>query len=80
MNNFQLITAALELGYDESVTIENDGTVWTGTNDNRVYFTEAEMKALNKKATDLEKQKTTAKNAVLAKLGLTADEVAALLS
>jgi hypothetical protein len=80
MNSFQLMAAGLDLGYDISLTIEADSSMWTGTDDNRVYLTETEIKALRKKATDLENEKTAARNAVLAKLGLTADEVTALLS
>jgi hypothetical protein len=79
MNNFNLVSAALDLGYDISFTIEADGTMWTGTDNNRTYVTAAQVTAIKKRATELETAKTAARQAVLDKLGLTADEAAALL-
>ena len=80
MNSFQIITAALDLGYDISLTIEADGSMWTGTDDNRTNLTATQIAEIEKHATKLEKEKLAAKQAVFTKLGLTADEVAALLS
>jgi hypothetical protein len=79
MNNFNLINAALDLGYDISFTIEADGTMWTGTDSNRTYVTAAQITAIKKRATELETAKAAKRQAVLDKLGLTADEVTTLL-
>jgi hypothetical protein len=80
MNNFELLAAGLNLGYDISLTIEADGSMWTGTDDARTNLTATQISEIEKHATKLEKEKLAAKQAVFTKLGLTADEVAALLS
>jgi len=71
--------AAAELGYDISFTIEQDGEMWHGTDDNRIYLTANQKKAVETKALEIKTAKITARQAVLDKLGLTADEAAALL-
>ena len=80
MNNFQLMAAGLDLGYDTSLTIETDGSMWTGTDENRTNLTAKQITAIENRATELETEKNSAKQAVLTKLGLTADEVAALFA
>lgn len=80
MNSFQLMAAGLDLGYDISLTIEADGSMWTGADDDRTDLTATQITAIKKRAKELETEKVSAKEAVLAKLGLTAEEVAALLS
>jgi hypothetical protein len=79
MNSFQLITAAINLGYDTTITVEADGKMWTGADDDRTYLTTAQVTAITKRATELEADKVAARQAVLDKLGLTADEASALL-
>ena len=74
-----LFDAALELGLG-LVSVEPDGTMWLGSDLERVYLTEKQISAVIKKSQEIIDAKATAKEAVLAKLGLTADEVAALLS
>lgn len=80
MNNFGLLAAGLDLGYDSSLTIEADGSMWTGTDDDRTNLTATQVTAIKKRAKELETAKVSAKEAVLTKLGLTAEEVTALLS
>ena len=79
MNNKQLAQAAHALNYYHSFTIENDGQMWHGTDDERVYLTNEQVTAVTDKATVAAAAKLAAKQAVLDKLGLTADEVTALL-
>ena len=76
---FYLHKAAAELGYDISFTIEQDGEMWHGTDDNRIYLTANQKKAVETKALEIKTAKITARQAVLDKLGLTADEAVALL-
>ena len=71
--------AAVELGYDISFTIEQDGEMWHGTDNDRIYLTVNQKKAIETKALEIETTKLAARQAVLDKLGLTADEAAALL-
>ena len=80
MNNFELLAAGLNLDYETSLTIEADGSMWTGTDDNRTNLTATQIDEIKKHATKLKNEKLAAKQAVFIKLGLTADEVAALLS
>ena len=80
MNSFQLMEAGFDLGYDISLTIESDGSMWTGTDDTRKYLTTAQVSTISNRAEELETERVASKQAVLNKLGLTADEIAALLS
>ena len=73
-----LLEAAQTLGYAEPISVEPDGTIWTGTNDERTYLTATQLKAVKTKAEQIATEKQNAKQAVLDKLGLTADEAAAL--
>ena len=70
--------AAAELGYDISFTIEQDGKMWHGTDADRIYLTANQKKAVETKALEIESAKIAARQNVLTKLGLTADEAAAL--
>jgi hypothetical protein len=81
MIDFHLyIQAALELGHEAPVSVEEDGTVWLGENDDRKYLTATQLKAVKQKVEQIKQNKKDAKQAIYDKLGLTADEVAALLS
>jgi hypothetical protein len=78
MNTLYLHLAAEELGLIP-LSIEPDGTMWTGLETERTDLTAAQVTAINKRATELETAKAAARQAVLEKLGLTQDEVQALL-
>ena len=78
MNTIFLHLAAAELSFDP-LSIEPDGTMWTGLETERTDLTTAQVTAITKRATELETAKKAARQAVLDKLGLTADEAAALL-
>ena len=79
MNLIILRQAAIALGHPEPISIEPDGTIWLGLDADRVYLTDAEQNAVTKKAATIEADKAAARQAVLDKLGLTANEAAALL-
>jgi hypothetical protein len=53
--------------------------MWTGLETERTDLTTAQVTAITKRAKELEATKAAARQAVLDKLGLTADEAAALL-
>jgi hypothetical protein len=53
--------------------------MWKGLEAEREDLTAAQVRAITKRATELEAEQKSAKQAVLDKLGLTADEVTALL-
>jgi hypothetical protein len=78
MNYAYLHLAAEELNLSP-LSIEPDGTMWTGLETERTDLTTAQVTAITKRAKELEATKAAARQAVLDKLGLTADEVAALL-
>ena len=80
MNIAYIRQAAIVLGHEEPISIEPDGTIWTGTEYDRKDLTETEQTAVHAKAVQLETEKQNAKQAVLNKLGLTADEAAALFN
>lgn len=81
MIDFHLyIQAALELGHKAPVSVEEDGTIWLGEDDDRNYLTETELEKINQKVQQIKKAKKEAKQAIFDKLGLSADEVAVLLS
>jgi hypothetical protein len=79
MNLKILRQAAIALGHAEPISIEPDGTIWLGLDAERVYLTDAEQKAVTKKAATIETEKAATRQAVLDKLGLTQDEAQALL-
>lgn len=79
MNLNILRQAAIALGHAEPISIEPDGTIWLGLDAERVYLTDAQEKAVTQKALFIENERVVARQAVLDKLGLTADEAAALL-
>jgi hypothetical protein len=78
MNIIYLHLAAAELKLSP-LSIEPDGTMWTGLETERTDLTAAQITAITKRATELEAAKAAARQAVLDKLGLTANEAAALL-
>ena len=77
INIYWLTQACISLGINNP-SIEPDGTIWTGIDDNRTYLSETETNAIVNKSVELQTKVNTDKQAVLDKLGLTADEVAAL--
>ena len=79
MNTIYLLAAAVALGHQEPISVEPDGTIWLGTRDNKKDLTDKELDAVQKKAKELANDKATAKQAVLDRLGITADEAALLL-
>ena len=78
MGILNIYNAAVALGYAD-ISVEPDGTVWLGADNARTYLTDAQQKAVVTKATKLETDKAAAKQAVLDRLGITADEAALLL-
>jgi hypothetical protein len=78
MKNF-LHEAAKQLGYNESFTVEQDGQMWHGTDSDRIYLTTTKKEIVETKALELQTLQNAKRQAVLDKLGLTADEAAALL-
>jgi hypothetical protein len=75
----ELRKAALELGYSEPISIESDGIIWLGIDPDRQYLTDEQLEAIKQKAQQNQVQRAIVRQAVLNKLGLTADEAAALL-
>jgi hypothetical protein len=78
MGILEIYHAAVALGYAD-ISVEPDGTVWLGADDARTYLTDAQQKSVVTKATKSQADKATAKQAVLNRLGITADEAALLL-
>jgi hypothetical protein len=78
MDIITLVNACNSLGIVD-YNIEPNGLIWTGTNDNRTNLTDAQQKAVYAMAAETQAAKALQRQAVLDKLGLTADEVAALL-
>jgi hypothetical protein len=79
MNTILLHLAAVELDL-APLSIEPDGTMWTGLETERTDLTTAQVTAITKRATELEAEQKSAKQAVLDRLGITADEARMLLS
>jgi len=79
MNIILLHAAAVALGHQEPISVEPDGTIWLGTSDNKKNLTDKELDAVQKKAQELANDKVAAKQAVLDRLGITADEASLLL-
>jgi hypothetical protein len=79
MNNFELLAAGLDLDYDTSLTVEADGKMWTGMDNDRTYLTAAQIQEITERATEMQSAKATARQAVLTKLKLTETELSALL-
>jgi hypothetical protein len=69
--------ACRNLGLEEPISIEPDGTVWTGLFEERVY---ADMDVVNAEIARIESENSAAKQAVLDRLGITAEEARLLLS
>ena len=79
MNTIYLLAAAVALGHQEPISVEPDGTIWIGTSENRKDLTNNELDAVQKKVKELANEKAAAKQAVLDRLGITADEAALIL-
>ena len=71
-----LAAAELELS---PLSIEPDGTMWTGLEAERQDLTAAQITAINERATELETAKALQRQALLDRLGITAEEAALLL-
>ena len=77
-----LRAAALELGHIEPISIEPDGVIWLGVDPDRTYLTAAQQQAVEARAAQTVANATAARNSAHAKLkvlGLTDDEIAALV-
>jgi hypothetical protein len=70
--------AAEALGFKD-VSVELDGIIWLGAESKKTYLTDTELKTVEEKAKKIHADKATAKQAVLDRLGITADEAALLL-
>lgn len=80
MRNQDILRACYVLGYEQPISIEEDGTVWLGIDPDREY---PDMKPILKKAEEIRAQREAAKESAHSKLeslGLTADEIRALLA
>lgn len=71
--------AALALGHHEPISIEPNGHIWTGIQSDRYDLTDAENAAVHAKAAELVTENTARREAIMGKLGLTADDLATLL-
>lgn len=67
--------ACYSLGHAD-VSVEADGTCWTGADDNRTYI---DNEAVDAEVARLSAEKVAAKQAILDRLGLTEDEAKAIL-
>ena len=79
MNFVQLHKAALALGFDEPISIEADGKIWTGKDDSQYNLTAAENAEVHSKAAELVAQVATNRTALLSKLGISEAEAQLLL-
>jgi hypothetical protein len=82
MEQSDLRKAALALGYVEPISIEPDGTIWLGSQDQRVDLTAAQLDKVRAEAARQTEARLAARVSArtkLAALGLTEAEVAALL-
>lgn len=79
MNDYVIRKACYALNIVEPISIEPDGTVWTGPDDDRHY---PDMEPILKKAKNIVAENEAARASALKKLanlGLTEAEVAALI-
>lgn len=79
MKETTIRNACFELGYEDPISVEPDGTVWLGIDPDREY---PDMQPINAKVAELEAKQAADKDsgrAKLAALGLTQDEINALL-
>ena len=79
MNKWLIREACLALGHEEPISIEPDGTVWLGADDDRSY---PDMKPIMKKVVELESAEVAVRESARAKLvalGLTDEEIKALI-
>jgi uncharacterized protein YciW len=78
----ELRAAALALGHQEPISIEPDFTIWLGADDDRQYLTAQQLQQVHDKVDELAADREAARQSALAKLaalGLTVDEIAALV-
>lgn len=79
MNDVMIRKACYSLGFAEPISIEPDGTVWLGIDPDRFY---PDMEPIRAEVARLEQQKIDDRDSgrqKLADLGLTQDEINALL-
>lgn len=77
MNREIIRKACLSVGFEEPISIEPDGTVWLGLDDNRTY---PDMAPIWVEYEKLVQQESVAKQELLDRLGITAEEARLLLS
>lgn len=80
MNIGYIYRAALALGHHEPISIEPNGHIWTGIQSDRYDLTDAENAAVQAKAVELQTENEARRQAILGKLGLTAEDLALLIN
>ena len=81
-DHIKLREAALACGHVEPISIEPDGTIWTGSFDDKKHLTDNQLKKVHDKVVEITKAKNTALASArtkLAALGLSDAEIGALL-
>ena len=82
VNLDKLRVACLQLGHAEPISIEPDGTIWLGIDPDRTYLTANQQAAVEAQAAQTAANAAAARVSALAKLaglGLTDDEISALV-
>ena len=82
VNLDKLRIAALQLGHAEPISIEPDGTIWLGIDPDRTYLTANQQAAVEAQAAQTAANAAAARASAIAKLaglGLTDDEISALV-
>jgi hypothetical protein len=74
----ELHSAAEALGFD-NVSVEPDGTIWLGSENDKTFLTESELETVKQKAIQLKGDKVKTREALLIKLNITPQELATLL-
>lgn len=80
MNDRIIRRACAALGISEPISIEPDGTIWTGTYEDKVFV---DVDAVHAKVIELETEEASKRQSALSKLielGLTEEEVKLILS
>lgn len=78
LNYNDLISACQNLGVDGPYSFEQDGKVWTGTDENRHYEDDRAINAEAERIANARANAIDAARTKLESLGLTPDEVSAL--
>jgi hypothetical protein len=77
MNVSAIKQACYNLGYEEPISIEVDGTCWVGPDNDRTYL---DSVAVSAEVENVLSQQDATKQALLDRLGITTEEVRLLLS